>query len=233
MKNKIILFILFLGIVFLSNCKKYDNDGSGFFDHKKWTSINVGDSSNTIHLEINDTIAYQPEKVHNNLVLDINNDSNMDMELISERSWFLGQSKFNINGRIKTFKNCEILVDTSLQKIIKTVDYHYPDTFYHYTSTIYSKIQTPKILEYGNKIGNNGIWQNDEYGLYFSYSKDKVISINSPNYEFENQYYDGWGNLNNKYLGFRIFIDQDTLYGWMKINIKPYNWINIEEISYR
>lgn len=229
MKKKIVLYILFLGIICLTDCKKHDNEASSSFDHKKWTFIEAGNSSNAIRLETNDTI----DQIHNNLALDINNDSNMDMELISERELFLGQSKFNINGRVKTFKNCEILVDTTLQKIIKTVDYHYPDTSFHYTSTIYSKVQTPKILEYGDKIGNNGIWQNDEYGLYFSYSKDKVISINSPNYEFENKNYNGWGNLTDKYLGFRIFIEQDTLYGWVKINIKPYNWINIEEISYR
>lgn len=229
MKKKIVPYLLFLGAICFTDCKKHDNEAPGSFNHKKWTFIEAGNNSNAIRLETNDTI----DQIHNNLVLDINNDSNRDMELISEREWFLGQTKFNINGRIKTFKNCEILIDTTLQKIIKTVDYHYPDTSFHYTSTIYSKVQTPKILEYGTKIGSNGIWQNDEYGLYFSYSKDKVISINSPNYEFENQYYDGWGNLTTKYLGFRVFIEQDTLYGWMKINIKPYNWINIEEISYR
>jgi hypothetical protein len=54
-----------------------------------------------------------------------------------------------------------------------------------------------------------------------------ILAININNYTL----YDNWKDQNEKYVGFRIRNEQDTLYGWLKLSIEGYHEITIEEFA--
>jgi hypothetical protein len=233
MKKSIGLIFSLLIVITNSNCKRDDNFE---FDHSQWNYIKTGDYSEALILEIKDTINTESAYNQKSTVVDINKDAIPDMDFYSYFTWFLGQSKFDQRAEIKTFDNCDIIVDTTIKSIKKRTDYVYTDTTLPISSeTIYmdSLIMTPEALGENSLINSESNWYHNQNSLYFSFNTDKVLNTGPPAYIFENYTFEGWKDLSEKCLGFRIILEKDTLYGYIKMNVNGYKCINIEDAVYR
>ncbi len=227
---KIVSFsLMMLMVLCLADCAKDAND----FDHKKWNYIYTGDYSNALLKEFNDTINTKDQYYQKSLVLDINHDNKPDMEIISYYSWYLGQTQFNERAIIKTFENCEIIADTTVKSIQQTSYIVYADTARTEITYVDSILIAPKALDANYRINRDDHWYHGMDPLNFSFSHD-IFRKPEPNvWVFVNNTYTGWGELNDKYLGFRILSAKDTLYGFIKMNVREFKWINLENSAYR
>lgn len=231
MKKSIYLVSILLIALINNNCKKDDDLG---FDHSKWNYIVAGDYSDALILNINDTLENPIYSKKKSTLIDIDSDSIPDMKFLSNFGSFLGQSKSSCSAEIKTYNNCEIIIDSTVKTIKRRTDYILDHKMIK-SDTIFwdSLFVTPKALESGELINSNSNWHNIPSNLLFSFNRDKIIKMDSPEYIFENNTFQGWNNLNEKYLGFRIILEKDTLYGFVKLHVYGNRCINIKDAVFR
>lgn len=214
----------------MTHCAKNTND----IDHEKWNFIYTGDYSDAVVEKINDTLLTTDENKQESIVLDIDHDTRPDMEIISVNTGITGQSTVNKRAVIRTFENCEIIADTSLKSIIKTAVIRFANSSTRTEITsLDSILVTPRALDANYKINKDEYWYNSEQEMPFSFFQDFSVNILPPLNISGHFAYDEWGALNDTYLGFRILSSKDTLYGFIKMNVRDFTRINLENSAYR
>lgn len=108
------------------------------------------------------------------------------------------------------------------------VSVSYFDTCYSFgldSALSYTPIARPYVLN--EEVDNNGEWVSE--GAKLNYSKFGVISYNSDLYSF--YCYDSTFTLDSRYIGVRIILPLDTLYGWIKVKNVSSRSATVEEHS--
>lgn len=231
-RDLVIAFLLLLVLIMSFGCKK---DDEFEFDHSKWNAIRAGDYDNAVVLTVKDTIDSPSAYIVESLMLDINKDSKQDMQFYSYYDCFLYQSKFAFIAIVYTFPGCDIIVDSATYPVRKRVDCIYTDGRPIDGETIYidSLMIIPKALEENQLINSESAFYPNGRRFSFSFHYDNVVSLGPPAYIFENYTFEGWNKLNEKYLGYRIMLENDTLFGFVKLTVSGFKTILVEDIVYR
>jgi hypothetical protein len=231
-KKIISLLLLMFLILCLADCRK-DTNG---IDHSNWNYIYAGDYSDAVVNQLNDTLNTTDNYgIHYSAILDINHDLKPDLEITSDYFWFAGQTRDHNKALIKTFENCEIIVDSTVISIKKTSEIFYDSGAMDRDTTYFdSLLIAPKALDANYKINKDDCWYNCRNEIPFSFCYDFFVAAGQGvHYESVNHTFYGWSVLNDKYLGFRILSAKDTLYGFIKMNVRGFKWINLENSAYR
>jgi len=120
-------------------------------------------------------------------------------------------SKIILDGMV------QIASDTSMKKM-KWIDWYTGGLY----DEEYRKILSPLKMKIGDTISKSLYWVSDSILILSTY-KD----ITNP--QWLKEIYTGWSDNKSHYLGIRI-IDEDTIYGWLKLKCYGYNNIVKQEL---
>ncbi|MCD4793063.1 MAG: hypothetical protein K8R54_07525 [Bacteroidales bacterium] len=196
--------------------------------------IFAGKIDSAYYIVFNDTVLMDNYD-EQDFFLDINDDNINDFEFKSHHIWYYGGAMHHYWSTIKAINITEVLVDTSL-KLIKKYNY---TNFYGYPldmddtvncSTYYINEIIPKIIDENEIINIQGTWISDSV-LNFCYWDANVVTEDP--FACQTVVFSGWNDLDNKFLGFRIIQDNDTLYGWLSLKTFDYNNIILYDAAYR
>jgi hypothetical protein len=83
----------------------------------------------------------------------------------------------------------------------------------------------------GDTIGSRMIWTNDVHIHDLIYAYVQYYTNEIP----ETYYYsvDNWKNQYNKYIGLQMINENDTIFGWLRIDVEDENKIIIKDFAYR
>jgi len=191
--------------------------------------IIVGENDSAFVFQIDDTI--QTVYGEAEYSLDVNVDNVIDLIFKTHTSWYFGGMMGQYWSTIQAVNNTEILIDTTNEQVIKYIYKQISDSISIKDTIKYdSKEIIPKIIELNTVINNQGHWNTDSI-LRFCYYKADLI--NSDPFETQTIVFKGWDDIENGFLAFRIKIAEDTLFGWLSLEIKQKDQIILKNGAYR
>ncbi len=208
----------------LCGCNKSDDPGNF-----KPAGIIAGNTDSAVVFQIADTVG----TLYGNAeyVLDVNNDNVNDLIFKTHVSWYFGGMMGFYSSAVQAVNNTEILTDTIKGQVIR---YDYKElsgsTFVTDTIRYLNREIIPKPVARNSAIDNTGDWNTDST-LFFCYSKADLL--NSDPLETRTIVMKGWENAENGFLGFRIILSGDTLYGWIRLEIKNMDQVILMTGAYR
>ena len=208
MKNN--LFLSILGLLVFSSCEKENN---ATVKKINYYNIIASDQSEYVsYFDIEDT-TIQAEGYSSShtdeysIQLDLNKDGQLDYKFIVSSKG--GNGGYSISTEVMPLNQNQIAIDT----------------FYVLFDR---KILCPKILEAGDTINDNLNFQSLDNYYKLSYFTHLV----SDDWE---DYVEGfWNGETNKYVGIKfISTQQDTLFGWIRIDVVDYSKLTIKDYAFR
>jgi hypothetical protein len=223
-----IIVIVFLVICLIScEIKFSDPIGSNENTQKEYILAGIledGDSLMNFGYILSTPPVYE---VYGDYNIDINGDSIDDFQFIS--GWSSQQAGWynNFWTSLKSFNRTEILIDTSMKDL---------GVYFSFASTSYDTIlsismNTPSILSKGDSIDSSGIWFSDST-MYLCYRFENDIIPELPLTD-NIAVFTGWSDLDERYLGYRVLSENDTIYGWLNLKMTAYNIIYLGDAAYR
>jgi len=215
------LFVFALINIQLMSCDKIEDSTSE--DINSTDYILAGElDENTIIVRFNKVLSTEiregVSETLGNYPFDLNNDSIADLEFRSQYTWAMAGGIQSNWSELAAKNACEILMDTSSKEYISIIGYD--------TIQLYENIVMPKILNEGDTISKRGIWLS-ETKAYLCYHLESPVSF-GPLIRQTDIFF-GWINNTKKYMGYRIHLENDTLYGWLGLEMRGYNMIYLGE----
>lgn len=195
--------------------------------------IVAGEINQNGYASFNDTIIanYYGQ---NSVSIDINNDYVNDIILYSGFNFYFGGTLNRFWSTIRSVNKTEILTDSTQKEfVVQTYSQFSSNGSVTYdTKNYFDNEFSPQIINIGDSITNKGFWTTDTL-MYLCSETPYPVFYNDSILKIVTEYFHGWNDLGNKFIGYRYFSENDTLYGWLEIKIENFNKVYLYQTSHK